>query len=100
MPRGVDLNLDEFDLSAPAEVESKMTSSDACLPIGNDFFKSIFSDSTSDFKEEDKNLLRAIFNPSLCDRSDEDGEGGVSSGKAPKPSLPSASDPLDRKSVV
>eukprot|EP00747_Dinoflagellata_sp_TGD_P123292 gnl/TRDRNA2_/TRDRNA2_173791_c1_seq2.p1 gnl/TRDRNA2_/TRDRNA2_173791_c1~~gnl/TRDRNA2_/TRDRNA2_173791_c1_seq2.p1 ORF type:complete len:358 (-),score=78.30 gnl/TRDRNA2_/TRDRNA2_173791_c1_seq2:53-1036(-) len=73
MPQGVDLNLDEFDLTTSQVVPSKVEgdSSEACAPLGSDFFLTIFSESGSAFRTEDKNLLRAIFNPRLCDRHEE-----------------------------
>jgi len=72
MPRGVDLNLDEFDLSTTqVTTKGEVESLEACLPIGSAFWSNIFSESGSVFKEEDKNLLMAIFNPRLCDRQEE-----------------------------
>eukprot|EP00747_Dinoflagellata_sp_TGD_P123293 gnl/TRDRNA2_/TRDRNA2_173791_c1_seq3.p1 gnl/TRDRNA2_/TRDRNA2_173791_c1~~gnl/TRDRNA2_/TRDRNA2_173791_c1_seq3.p1 ORF type:complete len:359 (-),score=80.07 gnl/TRDRNA2_/TRDRNA2_173791_c1_seq3:57-1043(-) len=73
MPQGVDLNLDEFDLTTSQVVPSKVEgdSSEACAPLGSDFFSNIFSESGSAFRDEDKNLLRAIFNPRLSDRHEE-----------------------------
>jgi len=67
---GVDLNLDEFNLSAPTDV-------DICvqLDIGADmsgaFWSNLSHEAPSMFSEDDKRLLRSVFNPSLSDRRDE-----------------------------
>eukprot|EP00747_Dinoflagellata_sp_TGD_P159003 gnl/TRDRNA2_/TRDRNA2_177865_c0_seq1.p1 gnl/TRDRNA2_/TRDRNA2_177865_c0~~gnl/TRDRNA2_/TRDRNA2_177865_c0_seq1.p1 ORF type:complete len:957 (+),score=184.45 gnl/TRDRNA2_/TRDRNA2_177865_c0_seq1:1256-4126(+) len=78
-PLGVDLNLDEFDLSQPTRVVSKAHNlkdcSYACRPIGNAFWSSIenqvIDGEASVFKDSDKNLLKDIFNPCLSDRREE-----------------------------
>mmetsp|Transcript_135647 Transcript_135647/g.253460 ORF Transcript_135647/g.253460 Transcript_135647/m.253460 type:complete len:656 (-) Transcript_135647:80-2047(-) len=72
-PRGVDLNLDEFNLSQPIKVEGE--SWDAaqdvkCASLGSTFFQSVDGPGT-EFTEDNKKLLRAIYNPSLCDRRQE-----------------------------
>eukprot|EP00747_Dinoflagellata_sp_TGD_P065016 gnl/TRDRNA2_/TRDRNA2_154167_c0_seq1.p1 gnl/TRDRNA2_/TRDRNA2_154167_c0~~gnl/TRDRNA2_/TRDRNA2_154167_c0_seq1.p1 ORF type:complete len:450 (-),score=97.87 gnl/TRDRNA2_/TRDRNA2_154167_c0_seq1:60-1217(-) len=71
MPRGVDLNLDEFDLSTTADVTSTVKSSDDCLPMGAAFWSDVFGQSSSVFKEDDKALLKKIFDAKVCDRYDE-----------------------------
>lgn len=72
-PRGVDLNLDQFNLSQPVKVqgESWSASQDVkCASLGSTFFQSI-DGSGNEFTEDDKKLLRAIYSPSLCDRRQE-----------------------------
>jgi len=59
-PRGVDLNLNDFDLS----VVTPATSLGAALPIGSAFWSSIE-------KHEEQRLFKDIFNPCLSDRRDE-----------------------------
>merc|ERR1712038_2107132 len=64
--RGVDLNLDQFDLSQAM----KVSSDESCdAPIGNAFWSAL--DTSSGFEDEYKNLFKAIFNPCLSDRRDE-----------------------------
>mmetsp|Transcript_139414 Transcript_139414/g.242666 ORF Transcript_139414/g.242666 Transcript_139414/m.242666 type:complete len:1003 (-) Transcript_139414:137-3145(-) len=74
--KGVDLRLDDFDLSevkrvtleAPAgSWNEQVQSLDACVSVGDAFWASI-DDEKSVFKAEDKELLRDIFNPRLSDR--------------------------------
>eukprot|EP00747_Dinoflagellata_sp_TGD_P088282 gnl/TRDRNA2_/TRDRNA2_163937_c2_seq1.p1 gnl/TRDRNA2_/TRDRNA2_163937_c2~~gnl/TRDRNA2_/TRDRNA2_163937_c2_seq1.p1 ORF type:complete len:784 (+),score=135.55 gnl/TRDRNA2_/TRDRNA2_163937_c2_seq1:314-2353(+) len=70
--QGVDLNLDEFDLSQVSKDEGDCSKSlGACLPIGTTFWPSINSSSESEFEEEQKSLFRKIFNVNLSDRRDE-----------------------------
>merc|ERR1712032_1419649 len=59
-PRGVDLNLNDFDLS----VVTPAASLGASLPIGSTFWSSIE-------KHEEQRLFKDIFNPHLSDRRDE-----------------------------
>jgi len=69
-PRGVDLNLDQFNLSEPVPVQGggwAVAPDLKCAAIGSTFFASIDGPG-SEFNEEDKNLLKAIYDPSLCDR--------------------------------
>mmetsp|Transcript_84394 Transcript_84394/g.266412 ORF Transcript_84394/g.266412 Transcript_84394/m.266412 type:complete len:565 (-) Transcript_84394:242-1936(-) len=71
-PRGVDLNLNKFDLTqtvaaAEAPAEASATT------LGQAFWSNVSCEQGSFFKEEDKNLLKALFNPSLSDRR-EDGD--------------------------
>jgi len=69
--RGVDLNLDQFDLSSAEQVAGQACqSSDAVGAIGSAFWSHI-DGSSSVFKDEDAALLRHIFNPHLSDRRDE-----------------------------
>merc|ERR1712038_934455 len=64
--RGVDLNLDQFDLSQAMKVSSTETCD---APIGDAFWSAL--DSKSGFEGELKDLFNAIFNPSLSDRREE-----------------------------
>merc|ERR1711953_973937 len=65
--RGVDLNLDQFDLSQAA---MKVSSNEICdAPVGNEFWSAL--DTNSGFEEEYQILFSAIFNPCLSDRRDE-----------------------------
>mmetsp|Transcript_27019 Transcript_27019/g.49693 ORF Transcript_27019/g.49693 Transcript_27019/m.49693 type:complete len:1284 (-) Transcript_27019:98-3949(-) len=72
--RGVDLNLDQFNLSQPLRVES----SESCIApdvkstvLASAFWSSIESEGSPEFRDEDKKLLRAIFDPNLSDRRSE-----------------------------
>eukprot|EP00747_Dinoflagellata_sp_TGD_P191486 gnl/TRDRNA2_/TRDRNA2_54938_c0_seq1.p1 gnl/TRDRNA2_/TRDRNA2_54938_c0~~gnl/TRDRNA2_/TRDRNA2_54938_c0_seq1.p1 ORF type:complete len:998 (+),score=249.98 gnl/TRDRNA2_/TRDRNA2_54938_c0_seq1:81-3074(+) len=81
VPQGVDLNLDEFDVSVPVPVEEngpKGSWKDDLenlegeqLTIGNSFWKSLDGKAGPSLKEEDQHLLRAIFNSNICDRREE-----------------------------
>merc|ERR1719210_2574997 len=70
---GVDLNLDELNLSAPTEVAR----SDIIARLGEGadisaaFWMNLEDDVPSMFTEEDRLLLRQVFNPTLSDRQDE-----------------------------
>merc|ERR1712060_568461 len=64
--RGVDLNLDQFDLSQA----TKVSSDESCdVPIGNAFWSTL--DTKSGLEDDYEKLFKAIFNPSLSDRRDE-----------------------------
>merc|ERR1711953_1456848 len=64
--RGVDLNLDQFDLSQAM----KVSPNELCdAPSGNSFWSAL--DSDSGFEGDYKNLFNAIFNPCLSDRREE-----------------------------
>merc|ERR1719432_17193 len=73
-PRGVDLNLNEFDLSdamaTDRKVEASWQEADAQVVMGSSFFEGIDGQLPA-FKEEDAELLRAIFNPKMSDRREE-----------------------------
>jgi len=77
--RGVDLNLDEFNLSAPVPLPAEAAGSwganvrSQCArgSIGAAFWSSISDGSEAVFKHEDAGLLRDIFNPHLSDRRNE-----------------------------
>lgn len=80
-PKGVDLNLDEFNLSEATKVMNEATAAGwgvkSCLSpdaasqvIGQAFWENLDS-SNSTFEEEDKVMLKALFNPKLSDRREE-----------------------------
>merc|ERR1719491_2933532 len=72
-PRGVDLNLDQFNLTKPVQVEGTSWSAGQdvkCAPLGPSFWSSIDGDG-SGFREDDRKLLRAVFNPRVSDRRQE-----------------------------
>jgi len=76
MARGVDLNLDEFDLGMHTRIASEsITGSWDAQSQAKDFYKGFWSsikrETGPDFKDEDKSLLRNIFNPKLSDRRKE-----------------------------
>jgi len=66
--RGVDLNLDEFDLSAATDVSANFIKLEAGADISSEFWHSIEDGLDSPFDEESKHLLRCIFHPNLSDR--------------------------------
>lgn len=67
-PRGVDLNLDKFNL-AETKASEDLTTAD--FAFGSAFWSQIRSDSPSVFRDQDKALFRDLFNPKLSDRHDE-----------------------------
>jgi len=76
--QGVDLALDQFNLSEAGHVDGAKGSwgantenLDACVAIGGAFWKGLEGGSAMAFKEEDKTLLKDIFNPHLSDRREE-----------------------------
>jgi len=73
--QGVDLRLDNFELSEAKRVESEnqdfeLKSLDECVSIGNTFWSGLEGDSKI-FKDEDRDLLRDVFNAKLADRRSE-----------------------------
>merc|ERR1712190_299754 len=77
--QGVDLRLDQFDLSeathmSPEEQESGWVTDvkplDECVAIGDVFFDCL-DGSTDLLKEDDRSLLQSIFHPALSDRRQE-----------------------------
>eukprot|EP00408_Alexandrium_pacificum_P063045 CAMPEP_0171175192 /NCGR_PEP_ID=MMETSP0790-20130122/11106_1 /TAXON_ID=2925 /ORGANISM="Alexandrium catenella, Strain OF101" /LENGTH=904 /DNA_ID=CAMNT_0011640069 /DNA_START=53 /DNA_END=2767 /DNA_ORIENTATION=- len=70
VPKGVDLALDNFDLSVATEAAAEKP---AANWTGKDFLGSAFWSSMSELAEEDRSLLQDVFKPSLSDRRD-DGE--------------------------
>jgi hypothetical protein len=74
--QGVDLRLDNFDLSEAKRVSpeaqegswiGELQSLDECVAVGDSFWKSLDADSKI-FKDDDKTLLREVFQPRLSDR--------------------------------
>lgn len=69
VPRGVDLNLDQFSLSEPTRVQGHSWADATnlkCANVGSKFWSSI--EAGSEFEEDDKTLLQSIYNPKLSDR--------------------------------
>jgi len=71
-PQGVDLNLDNFELSTPARVATQASAvqyaQHVASAIGNVFWSTLDGAKGSVFKDEDHNLLADLFNPCLSDR--------------------------------
>jgi len=67
---GVDLNLDEFNLSAPARLEGAVQLS-AGVDISGAFWANLGDGGSSAFSPEDRGLLKSVFHPSLSDRREE-----------------------------
>jgi len=67
-PEGVDLNLDQFNLSEPTRIGNL----EACPEVSNasDFWSYVDADKVS-AEDERQNLLRQVFNPNLSDRRTE-----------------------------
>merc|ERR1712113_1238874 len=63
--RGVDLNLDQFDLSQAM----KVSSNENFVPLGNAFWSAL--DTESGFEDKYNDLFKDIFNTCLSDRRDE-----------------------------
>merc|ERR1740121_637645 len=80
MPRGVDLSLDQFNLSAAAEPGSWAGTLEAPedprnLSIkGGAFWSALKDTKDATFRQEDRSLLTQVFNPKMCDRHEEDDE--------------------------
>jgi len=73
-PQGVDLNLDDFDLSAaPTAADAReMAGSWGGSPVvGGAFWKMLGDGSGAALKDEDQRLLKAVFNPHMSDRREE-----------------------------
>lgn len=79
-PQGVDFCLDRFELSGVRRVtpEKKLgswsgdlQSADSCAAMGLAFWQIIDGGSKHLFGEEDKKLLKEVFNPNLSDRREE-----------------------------
>lgn len=74
VPRGVDLNLNQFSLDAPEQqVEGQWAcepqSKDAAACIAQSFWSCVADGQKSEiFDEEDLGVLKGIFNPNLSDR--------------------------------
>merc|ERR1712176_638278 len=80
MPRGVDLSLDQFNLSAAAEPGSWAGTLEAPedarnLSIkGGAFWSALKDTQDATFRQEDRSLLTQVFNPKMCDRHEENDE--------------------------
>jgi len=71
VPKGVDLNLNQFDLSTTAQVEAEsVAGSWAGEGIGKAFWTNIEGDEQA-FDDEATGLLQDIFNPNMSDRREE-----------------------------
>jgi hypothetical protein len=77
--KGVDLRLDQFDLTEAKRVSLEATigswgdqvkSLDDCVAIGSAFFSAL-DGSNAIFKDDDLALLKDVFNPKLSDRRNE-----------------------------
>jgi hypothetical protein len=74
--QGVDLRLDNFDLSSATRVSRQSQSSwasdvralEECMALGDAFWSSLDDCSKTVFEDDDRSLLKNIFNPSLSDR--------------------------------
>jgi len=77
-PQGVDLNLDNFNLSTSSKVSPQavaggwMGKGDDLAMISKAFWASLKDESSSHFSLEDRSLLREVFNPNLSDRAQEE----------------------------
>mmetsp|Transcript_146950 Transcript_146950/g.259710 ORF Transcript_146950/g.259710 Transcript_146950/m.259710 type:complete len:1281 (+) Transcript_146950:92-3934(+) len=72
-PQGVDLNLDQFNLTTPVATEGDAWVADQGVKsaaMGNAFWASLDQDG-AEFCAEDRKLLRAIYDPELSDRREE-----------------------------
>jgi len=72
-PRGVDLNLDQFNLTTPVATEGDAWVADhgvKCAAMGSAFWASLDEDG-AEFRADDKKLLRAIFDANMSDRRQE-----------------------------
>mmetsp|Transcript_79956 Transcript_79956/g.138594 ORF Transcript_79956/g.138594 Transcript_79956/m.138594 type:complete len:1218 (-) Transcript_79956:110-3763(-) len=72
-PRGVDLNLDQFNLTSPVATEGGAWHADhgvKCATMGNIFWSCLDEDGEG-FNNAEKKLLRAVYDPNLSDRREE-----------------------------
>mmetsp|Transcript_2282 Transcript_2282/g.3956 ORF Transcript_2282/g.3956 Transcript_2282/m.3956 type:complete len:1080 (+) Transcript_2282:70-3309(+) len=72
-PRGVDLNLDQFNLTSPVATEGGAWHADhgvKCATMGNVFWSCLDEDGEG-FNNAEKKLLRAVYDPNLSDRREE-----------------------------
>lgn len=65
-PRGVDLNLNKFDLTHTVTAEEMNGTS-----LGQAFWHNVDTEQGCVFKAEDKSVLKAVFNPHLSDRRED-----------------------------
>jgi len=72
VPQGVDLNLDNFNLSAPVEAGGRwggsVQATDGTSKIGTNFWSQLDGQM---FSSDDRSLLKELFNPNLSDRRTE-----------------------------
>eukprot|EP00930_Biecheleria_cincta_P056655 TRINITY_DN42726_c0_g1_i1.p1 TRINITY_DN42726_c0_g1~~TRINITY_DN42726_c0_g1_i1.p1 ORF type:complete len:523 (-),score=104.21 TRINITY_DN42726_c0_g1_i1:108-1532(-) len=78
IPQGVDLNLDKFSLTSPERMNGTLPPCSADLDaiegrvgLGRAFIESLQQGSYPGLKQEHQDLLKSIFNPSMCDRFQE-----------------------------
>lgn len=73
VPQGVDLNLDKFNLSMPADGTAQwgctVQVDDAAMIIGDAFWSQL--EAPSAFDKDTSELLKEVFNPNLSDRRKE-----------------------------
>ena len=76
-PQGVDLNLDDFDLTNPdrfrlgvASCSASLDSLEARAPMGQAFLDGVL-DGSAPFKPEDRHFLRNLYKDNLTDRTQE-----------------------------
>lgn len=73
-PGGVDLGLDNFNLDKAVRTSTQAFAGSwgaGKAPSGEAFWACIDAEAKSSIKEDDKSLLRCIFNPKLSDRREE-----------------------------
>jgi len=70
---GVDLNLNEFNLSAPTQAKRQDVAGQLAegIDISSAFWSNVEGVDNTMFSKEDQSLLQRIFNPSLSDRREE-----------------------------
>eukprot|EP00930_Biecheleria_cincta_P060794 TRINITY_DN4638_c0_g6_i1.p1 TRINITY_DN4638_c0_g6~~TRINITY_DN4638_c0_g6_i1.p1 ORF type:complete len:952 (-),score=197.30 TRINITY_DN4638_c0_g6_i1:126-2927(-) len=76
-PQGVDLNLDKFGLSSPdyfagtlPPCSAPLDSREGRVTLGRAFLRKLEQNSYN-LKEEDKAMLKRLFHPTVCDRTQE-----------------------------
>jgi len=73
-PRGIDLDLGRFDLSAATEVRANdffLSPDDRPLIVGDAFWQNLNDCPQSVFKKDDRTLFKAVFNSTMSDRKEE-----------------------------
>lgn len=74
MPRGVDLSLDQFNLSESGTWAGTLEAPEGAQDLsikGDAFWSALKDEKAAAFQAEDKKLLMQIFNPKMSDRSAE-----------------------------
>merc|ERR1719334_1891081 len=69
-PRGVDLNLDKFNLSSTTGSAGDVKTGSADLVVGQAFLAALHGDG-GELGDEDRALFQQVFNPHLSDRAAE-----------------------------